>query len=458
MKAIKLIVKNIGIIADATIPLDKPLIVLYGEIRQGKTTFLNAVKWVFGGAFPTDIIRDGETEACITLFLDCGTIARSFYVARDGSTKARPVLFEREGTPVRDAVAEIKKFLNPFLLDQDFLKEKTELDRKKYFASMFAVDTAGLDQDIAATEKEASDTRAKLKGYGEIDLTVIAPPASIDALISERQGRLQEHERKLAVLRDELAARRAAYAATLDEVSIKNATVRQNNFNVSQARGVLQGWQTKVARLEKELEEARDGVASYSNWLAEHPETLEEALPPAPDLSVLEKGLSLRCNTDDLDLHIQQAAAAKVCFEQYQKNLARQKERETDEKIIKDAEAKVRELRAKKLAKLKECSDNSGIPGLTFDEAGNFSYEGCQAGMLSTSQLMKLSSALSSLYPDGFGLDLIDRAESLGKSIFAFVDRAKAEGKTILAAVVGERPAEVPEEVGVFVVEKGVVK
>lgn len=49
MKAIRLTVKNIGIIADAVIELNKPLLMFYGEIRQGKTTVLNAVKWVFGG-------------------------------------------------------------------------------------------------------------------------------------------------------------------------------------------------------------------------------------------------------------------------------------------------------------------------------------------------------------------------------------------------------------------------
>jgi len=65
---------------------------------------------------------------------------------------------------------------------------------------------------------------------------------------------------------------------------------------------------------------------------------------------------------------------------------------------------------------------------------------------------------LSALYPKGFGLELLDRGESLGKSIFQFVDRAKQENKTILATVVGERPAEVPAEVGVFVVEQGAVK
>ena len=77
--------------------------------------------------------------------------------------------------------------------------------------------------------------------------------------------------------------------------------------------------------------------------------------------------------------------------------------------------------------------------------------------MLSTSQIMRLSSLLSAKYPPGFGVDLIDRAESLGRSVFEFVERAKAENKTILAAVVGERPAEAPAEVGVYIVEKGKV-
>ena len=77
--------------------------------------------------------------------------------------------------------------------------------------------------------------------------------------------------------------------------------------------------------------------------------------------------------------------------------------------------------------------------------------------MISDSQIMRLSSELSALYPEGFGLDLIDRAESLGKSIFEFVDRAKAEKKTIMATIVGERPAKVPPEIGVWVVEDGKV-
>jgi hypothetical protein len=59
------------------------------------------------------------------------------------------------------------------------------------------------------------------------------------------------------------------------------------------------------------------------------------------------------------------------------------------------------------------------------------------------------------LYPPGLGISLIDRGESLGKSIFGLIHRARTEDKTILTTVVGERPAVVPEHVGVFVVEGG---
>jgi DNA repair ATPase RecN len=52
MKVTKLTVKNIGIIEDAEINIDKPEIVFFGDIKQGKSTLLNAVRWAFGGSVP----------------------------------------------------------------------------------------------------------------------------------------------------------------------------------------------------------------------------------------------------------------------------------------------------------------------------------------------------------------------------------------------------------------------
>ncbi len=459
MKAIRLTVKNIGLVADAVIELNQPLILFYGEIRQGKTTLLNSVKWVFGGTFPSDIIRRGETEASIRLDLDCGSVFRSFYIARDGSTKARPIVFEQAGVPVRDAVAEIKKLLNPFLLDQDYLRNMTELERKKYFASMFAVDTQGIDAQITSTETQAVATRAKLKAYGEIDLTQVLPPADIEGLGRQRQQVIQLHQEQQQKLHGELAKCRSDYQASVDQTARMNETIRLRNFDIDRTEMGQANHRARVQELKRQLEAESALLEADTKWLAEHGTRQPEVpLPPPPDTSALEKQLCAPADTVALDALLSDAQAQKVRYEQYQKNQQRQSEREADEAAILSLDATVRELRNKKLAKLKQCGESSGIPGLEFDEAGNFSFEGCQAGMLSTSQLMRLSSMLSALYPDGFGVNLIDRAESLGRSVFEFVEQAKRDNKTILAAIVGEKPAQVPAEIGVFVVENGVVK
>jgi hypothetical protein len=85
-------------------------------------------------------------------------------------------------------------------------------------------------------------------------------------------------------------------------------------------------------------------------------------------------------------------------------------------------------------------------------------YENTTFEMLSTSQVMQLSSKLSALYPESLGLELIDKGESLGKSVMLLVEKAQKEEKNILVTVVGERPTLVPENIGVFYVENGEVK
>jgi hypothetical protein len=160
-------------------------------------------------------------------------------------------------------------------------------------------------------------------------------------------------------------------------------------------------------------------------------------------------------DTSELEKQIQDAGATNVRAEQYQKNLARDAQRKADEKKLAELEARQKAIKLEKQSKLQSIEASCGIKGLKFDEDGNFIYDGTTAGMISDSQIMRLSSELSALYPDGFGLDLIDRAESLGKSIFEFVDKAKAEKKSILATIVGEKPAKVPADIGVFVVENG---
>lgn len=426
MRVKRLVIKNVGLIADTTIELDKPLILFYGEIMQGKTTILNSVKMCFGGAFPSDIIRHGQEEASVLLEFDNGSISRSWYRGKDDVVNSRPIVFIRDGKPVKKPVDEIKKFLNPFLLDQDHLRKMTELERKNYFTQLFAVDTSVIDSEYSKIEIEARDTRAMIKGYGEIDLTEVK---SVD----------------VATLKEKLAKIKEANNKAIEKVNALNRATMQHNHEVSNCEEGIREIKEEIEELEEKLTEAKQKLVINQKWLNENPIKKEIPLPEPVDTAAIEAQIS-------------EAFANEVRVEQYQKNLARAEERRAFQKRLSQLEEKQRELKKAKIAKLAEINETCKIKNLTFDETGNFSYEGVSAGMLSGSQVLKLSSELSSLYPEGLGIDLIDRGESLGKSIFLFVDRAEREEKTILATIVGERPAEVPENIGVFVVSGGEVK
>jgi len=420
IKPTELIIKNIGKIAgEQVIKIDKPLILFYGEIRQGKSTILNCVRWVCGGKFPQDIITHGAKEGSITLNIDGGMLGRSFYKSKDGETLARPVVFVRNGKPVSSPVTEIKRFLNPFLLDQDFLRNKTELERKQYFTELFAVDTTELDTELFNSQREAQQLRAKISGYGEIDLT------PVEAVIVDD-------------LKTELNATALNYNSACETVESKNDAIRNDNSTIQTALDRQETLKGEISELEKSLDSKKQELARIK------PGTKRElfAKPAKPDTSALEK-------------KIQDAGAQNVLAKNYKAAKKRADDKKADEKNLSAMEKRQRDIKAEKQAKLKGISEKCGIDGLEFDEAGNFIYQGTTAGMISDSQIMTLSSALSALYPEGFGLDLIDRAESLGKSIFEFVDRAKAEKKTIMATIVGERPAKVDPEIGVWVVDDG---
>jgi len=459
MKVTYLKIQNIGLIADTTIELNKPLIILYGEIRQGKTTVLNAVRWVCGGSFPTDIIRKGEKEASIELGFAGGMISRSFYVAKDGkTTKAREVVFVRNGKPVPSPVGEIKRMLNPFLLDQDFLRNKSELERRQYFTELFAVDTTDLDTEAFNKDREATQLRATIKGYGEIDLTEVKS-VDVTHLKSQRATIIAKAVEERGELEQQLKAIDDEHTKAVDAVNTRNADARISNAKRVQLVDRSASIGRDIAQLEERIRNLKNEKEGVDKQIEATPERAQDPLPPAPDTTELKKRiLALHSpDTAEIDAKLQDAGATNVRAEQYQKNLERSKQRIADQEKLSVLENRLREIKAEKQAKLKDISDQCGIAELSFDADGNFIYQGSQAGMLSTSQIMKLSSELSALYPEGFGLELLDRGESLGRSIFDYIELAKKKKSTVLATIVGERPSKIPAETGVFVVKDGTV-
>jgi hypothetical protein len=458
MKVTHIKIKNIGIIADQKITIDKPLIIFYGETRQGKTTILNCVRWVLGGSFPADIIRHGAREASIEMAFEGGSISRSFYRSKGSQeVQARPVEFIRDGALVRKPAAEIEKFLNPFLSNQDYLRNMGETDRKLYFAKLFAVDTKDLDMEALQAAKEASELRATLKAYGDIDLTTVDPPP-IAALEAERNEIIANHAAEKDEWKKQLSLKRSCHRTDVVNAERANEAVRKRHSDRESCQGAINTAAARIVELTEQIEKEKAKMDANEHYLVKNPELETQAIPnEPPELDELRAKITTLPPVEGINVKIAKAQADQVRYDQYLKNKQREKERDGHEERLLQLERRQKTIKEEKASKLRTVGDESGVPGLAFDEEGSFLYEETAAGMLSTSQLIRLSSALSALYPEGFGIELLDRAESLGRAIFEYVKHAEEHKTTVLATVVGERPAEVPEKVGVFVVKDGCV-
>lgn len=430
MKVIGLEIKNIGIIEDVNLTLDKALMLFYGDLRQGKSTILKAFQWGVGGAFPADILRHGSSEGHVIIRLNNGSITRSWYRGADQTTKARDIILIKEGRQVVRPAAEIAALLNPFLKDPEYLAKMSSLERKKYFVEMFSIDTDSLDKEYTTLEGEAKTLRAEIKAYGEI---IITPLQKVDLEVFRRQRRaVHSDNEELSRLHREAVAKVVAHNGEIDKAA--EDLIVQGTY--------LEKIRAEIDRLQAQLDVALTQANAAQAFLNAN---VKQEKPAPPELK----------SVGDIDALIEEGAAQNVRAEQVEKDEKRLQEKTNKELSLVEKESRQRDIREEKLALLAKISESCGVPELKFFEDGGFSYQAVADGMLSTSQIMRLSEAISGLYPEGLGITLLDRAESLGRSIFDFVARAKAEDKTILAAIVGERPAAVPADVGVFVVENG---
>jgi DNA repair ATPase RecN len=420
MKIKKLIINNIGIIGNETIEFNKSLNLFYGDVRQGKTTILNAIKWCFGGRFPDDIIKHGEKKASIELHFDSTYIVRKFRKDKHGATKSDKIEFiDEDGEEVDKPVDAIKKFINPFLLNQNHLIDMNEPSRQRFFMELFDIDTESLDKELKQAEEAAKGLRIKIGAYGDLqgekieEVNIVTLQAKRNLIISEFK---KNHEK---------------------DIENNTQIIKINNERI---RG-----KEKIIELQEEINTIVQKQKEIQTWVDKNPEQTTKDIPS-------------QANTDDIDNKINTGIRQNVLYEQYHKEELQRSRKAEDQDTLTDLEESIRDMRKDKAGCLSEVNKKCTIKGLVFDDFGNFEFEETTAGMLSTSQLMRLSSSLSKLYPEGFGLELIDRGESIGKDIFLFVDKAKAEKKTILATIVGEKPAEVPADIGVFVVDKGEIK
>lgn len=427
MKINSIELENIGKIIKEKIIIDQPLILFLGKIKQGKTTILNGIKYALGAVPPKDVLRHGIDKGHVLVTFDNSSIKRTFRRKNDGTIKSDKIQFILDGVLQDDPKKTIKQFLNPYLLDQNFFIDKSELEKNRYFVELFDVDVSGIDKDINKTDEAAKLMRATVAAYGEIDITPVEKP-DIYALKKERTKILDvynENKRKIDADNEDIEYEQTERKRCIESIAEKKLQLAKINLEINE-------------------------VNKYLATLKER-----DILPPIP-----------LPDTKKIDEDISDAKATNEKYKRYLENKERYDEKQSKNFKLAEIETQLRKLRANKVKKLADVSDKCGVPGLTFDANAIAKYKGSTLGMISGSEAIELSSALKSLYPEGFGIELIDGFESsgaiygneFGEPVQHYIEKARREKATILATVVGKKPAEVPEGVGVFIVKNGTLK
>jgi hypothetical protein len=448
----KLVVHNIGIIAHEEIIFEKALNLFYGDIKVGKTTLvITSVKLLFGGAIPKDILRHDTNEGYVQLVFDNASIKRSFYINKSFEVDARPIEFYINNSKVQKPASAIQKILNPFLLDQDYLLKKSSIERQRYFVELFGVDTSVLDKELLEKTDIAKDLRANIKAFGEINIIPVEKPD-----VEKLKGEKVDIDRKNQSVQKEYEKQIANEKQRVDKynsrIQFHNQEIITTNNSMKDHAEKKQKIARQIHELQKEQDLLNNLMDSDMLWLNDPGNG--EMTQIKPDET--EKPTYLE--TVEIEEQISDAKANEILYTQYQDAKRKQKEKNYHLDLLRENESRTAAIKQEKIKKLAEISETIGVKDLKFDYSGSAIYQGCHMGMLSTSQLMQLKSDCQALYPNELGIELLDKAESLGKSIFDYTDKATQHNLTILATIVGEKPANVPENIGVFVVDNGKIK
>lgn len=465
MKVKELSIKNVGKIENTAIKFNKPLTVLLGDVKQGKTTILNCVKWLFRPA-PSDIIRHGQDMARIELKLEGGIMSREWYVAKDGSTKARKLNAVIDNNIL--SVEDVKALINPFLLDQDFFNKMSVPEKARYLTDVMGVDTESVDNQISAQERYRKEVKKSIDSFGVIEVLEIEKP-NIEAIEAERTDEKQRLTNVFAERKAEMDKKisehateykkRVQLAISKDE-SVKNDaelfnaaqdgkeyTIKNQQRALNEAQSALKGW---------DISKFFDAYAAkgFIDQLPK-PQAKKTFTPePIPEFTPLNSEVEhpSKDTYNEINNRLTSANIDFARWEQNEKLKEKQSAKDAEKQRLKDCESKIKTLRAKKLKYLQTFSGK--IEGLEFNETGGFTYNNTSAEMLSDSQKMELTMCISAMCISEIDLELVDRGESLGKGIMDLIDYAEAEKRNVLVSVVGDKIAE-NDNIGVYVVENG---
>ena len=160
-------IKNIGIIEDLSIDLNKGLNVLTGETGAGKTLIIDSLQIISGGRFSKDMIRKGENNSFVELCMYDPTCDKAedgnIIVSREINLNGKNMC-KINGRMV--TVNELREFMQEFIEIHGQNDNQNLLDNKKHLGYLdgFAVEKIkNIKEQYRAYYEEYNQVKKELK-------------------------------------------------------------------------------------------------------------------------------------------------------------------------------------------------------------------------------------------------------------------------------------------------------
>ena len=269
-------IKNIGIIDDLTIDLNKGLNVLTGETGAGKTLIIDSLGIISGGRFSKEMIRKGETNSFVEICMyepeNINSIDGNIIISREINLNGKNMC-KINGRMV--TVNELKSFMSKFIEIHGQNDNQSLLDNKfhlKYLDGYIGIQLLDIKSRYKVKFQRYLEIKKELKtNYGDekererkLDLLKYQVNEIEDAHLKDGEEEKLEEKRRLILNSEKISKSLSEADIAIGENSIDSLNIAIRALEKIEAiDGIYENVSSSLKNIYYELQELSRDISDY---------------------------------------------------------------------------------------------------------------------------------------------------------------------------------------------------